>query len=134
MGTAMKSYKQKLKRRLLTARGVFDDALAHEDNREFDLEIARSCSQCLSDTELMVFFYLFRCEETYASTRWKINQCKERSYPENTIVKYGRRAIDRIVAHVHKDKRLAAWIVGYQERMAIKANRAGAHAEKTKPE
>ena len=92
----MKSYKEKMKLRLLTARGNFNADLAHGENAEFDLEIARGCSRCLSDMELMVFFYLFRCEDSYASTCRKISRCKNRDYPVNTIVKYGNRAIDRM--------------------------------------
>ncbi|BBO83603.1 hypothetical protein DSCO28_41690 [Desulfosarcina ovata subsp. sediminis] len=108
----MKNYKEEIKLRLLTGQGNFNADLAHEENEEFDIEIARYCSRCLSDKELMVFFYLFRCEDSYASTCSKINRCKDRNYPVNTIVKYGRRAIDRMVDQIHKDKgkRLSAWI------------------------
>lgn len=97
----MKSYKEKMKLRLLTARGNFNADLAHGENVEFDKEIARGCARCLSDMELMVFFYLFLC--------------KDRNYPVNTIVKYGRRAIDRMVDRIHKDKRLSAWIDRHRE-------------------
>jgi len=53
----MKAYKQKLKMRLLTAMEVFDDRLLAEENGEFDLKIAKSCSRCLSDKEVIAFFF-----------------------------------------------------------------------------
>lgn len=106
----MKSYKQNLKRRLLTAVGEFDDTLLAADHREFDLMISRSGSECLSDTELMAYFFLFRCEATYEEACRKLNECNERRYPVATVIKYSRRAIDRIATHVHKDKRLSGWI------------------------
>lgn len=106
----MKAYKQKLKMRLLTAAGVFNEALVGEENGEFDLEIAHSGSRCLSDREMVAFFYLFRCEATYEDARRKLNRCFESDYPRDTVVKYGRRAIERMVKQVDRDKRLAAWI------------------------
>ena len=111
----MKPYKKRLKTRLLTALGVFNDELVSNDHGEFDLEISNSCSKCLSDTELMAFFFLFRCADTYEEVRQKLNQCYDTSYPLNTVVKYGQRAIDRITINVHKDKRLAAWIRRHQK-------------------
>jgi hypothetical protein len=118
----MKTYKQKLKIRLLTALGVFNDDLLDEGNSEFDMEISRSCAKYLSDTELLAYFYLFRCVDSYEEARCKLNQCNESNYSVNTVVKYSRRAIDRIVANAHKDKRLSAWILRHKKPRAEKEN------------
>lgn len=105
----MESYKRTVRLRVLTALNIYNEALLDSGGEGFEEEISYCASKCLSDTELMAFFFLFCCTSDWEKTQRKLNDSFGRNYSVNTVKRYASRAIDRIVVNARKDKKMKAW-------------------------
>ena len=106
----MKEYRLQVKVRLLTALNILNESLIYVEDRELDSRIADSASDHLSDTEIMAFFFLFKCVDTLEEARRKINETFGKNYPKATISTYGKRAIKKILKKCTNDKGLVSYV------------------------
>ncbi len=107
----MKSFKRKLKIGLLAARNNFNEYLAYEENEEFDQKIGYF-ARCLTDNQMLTFFHLFRCVETYESICEKVNRVTGKNNKVGAFEKQSTRIKKKLVEKINMEggKSLSGWI------------------------
>ncbi len=105
-----------VKTRLSTASNILGGRLLGTENLELDSEISYYASKVLSDSEIMVYQYLFECDNTFEEVRDKVNQRFKKNYSIATICKYRDRGIERLVNNLRKGK--GKTLLAYFKRVA----------------